>query len=410
MKSRQACLERLHTMLSEFASVRGERVLRDPRNDISLALTLDTIREDQVTALGSQIFYRNITGPRVVRRGTQQTVCKIPFSGYGSHCNEFPHSYLALACAIGITNDDIDSFFKRLEAVWRSLPPSKLSPTAVSEVSASSLTDAKSGEPVSNEPPPDDEEIPPPSVVKGTLMSGAGWCSEHWSRCGSTMDVARVAVQRHPEDFVLVSADLQTQGRGTKTREWLSPNGNVFMTLAVRDSSLAHSRLHLLPLETALVVLKTIQTVSKMNSSTNCPPVQLKWPNDVVIAKKKVAGCLIENSSGYFFIGVGINVQVAPPVKDEGRQSGCLQEFGMQATALDLREEFVRQFASAMSSNNSGPELIKEWRSLVDWSLEMRKRDGSLTEVRGVDVNDFGNLIVRHEDGTQETLVADYLW
>ena len=133
---------------------------------------------------------------------------------------------------------------------------------------------------------------------------------EHWDQCGSTMDQARGALERHRgKRYVVVSCRRQTQGRGTKERRWLSPAGNVYMTMAVHKSKFVRAREFLLPLETALVTAQTIEGVAGLRGR-----VQLKWPNDVVIEGKKVSGCLIEDAGEYRLIGIGINVQVAPEV------------------------------------------------------------------------------------------------
>jgi O-phospho-L-seryl-tRNASec:L-selenocysteinyl-tRNA synthase len=79
-----------------------------------VAMTLDSFG-DNPSQIGSQLFYRCISGPRVVKRNSQKEVVGIKFPGYGSHTNDYPSHYLTMACAIGITRDDIDQFVQILD-------------------------------------------------------------------------------------------------------------------------------------------------------------------------------------------------------------------------------------------------------------------------------------------------------
>lgn len=60
-----------------------------------------------------------------MKKGTKKEVVGITFQGYGSHVNEYPSSYLVMACAIGIKKEYIDTFVTRLDAVMSELCPKK---------------------------------------------------------------------------------------------------------------------------------------------------------------------------------------------------------------------------------------------------------------------------------------------
>ena len=168
---------------------------------------------------------------------------------------------------------------------------------------------AKSDErPVAPLPPPPLHH--PLSAGPTRTSSEADWAWEYWDQCSSTMDQVRGALERHKDKhYVVVSCGQQINGRGTSERQWLSPIGNVYMTMAVHKSKFVRDREFLLPLETALVTAQSIEKVGGLQCK-----VQLKWPNDVVIDGKKVSGCLIEDVGEYRLIGIGINVEVAPEV------------------------------------------------------------------------------------------------
>jgi BirA family biotin operon repressor/biotin-[acetyl-CoA-carboxylase] ligase len=133
---------------------------------------------------------------------------------------------------------------------------------------------------------------------------------------GSTNDDARSAALAGAPDGHLVVAESQRQGRGSRGRRWISPGGqDLYFSLLVR-LPLSIERLPPLTLAVGLAVAESAEAF--------LPPglgVQVKWPNDVWIARRKLAGILVESASSScsraptqealqpVVIGVGINVR-----------------------------------------------------------------------------------------------------
>ena len=111
-----------------------------------------------------------------------------------------------------------------------------------------------------------------------------------------------------PGNFVII-ADNQVAGRGQQNKSWLSATGNLHMTLLIEMNKKLADNLNLVFL-TANVLADTIES---LNTSAK---VKLKWPNDILINNKKVAGILIEtikiNNKPYILIGIGVNIKYAP--------------------------------------------------------------------------------------------------
>lgn len=105
---------------------------------------------------------------------------------------------------------------------------------------------------------------------------------------------------------MVVIADTQTNGRGRHNREWISPSGvGVWMSIILKSSLNSEDLIKLSTL-TCLSVRKAIETVTELNT-------YIKWPNDIVINKKKVSGILIESTTikqktKFVIIGIGVNV------------------------------------------------------------------------------------------------------
>ena len=73
------------------------------------------------TMLGSMLFSRGVSGCRVVARGQGQTVASLQFQNYGAHHNDYPHSYLTVAAAVGTQPAEIDAFLGKLAAALSDL-------------------------------------------------------------------------------------------------------------------------------------------------------------------------------------------------------------------------------------------------------------------------------------------------
>lgn len=105
------------SQLETVAKECGERVLETQNNPISFGMTLDSFGSGDMkdfSMLGSMLFSRCVSGPRSVPQGTKKTINGVSFIGYGSHCDHYSHPYLALACAIGQTKEEVDALIARL--------------------------------------------------------------------------------------------------------------------------------------------------------------------------------------------------------------------------------------------------------------------------------------------------------
>jgi O-phospho-L-seryl-tRNASec:L-selenocysteinyl-tRNA synthase len=124
--------EQLHTYalgaLNRCAAELGERVLNVPGNPISMALTLDSLQgqgQQAATFLGSMLFARCASGARVIVPGKVQEVGGMTFHGYGASWDEYPHAYITVAAAIGMTVQEVDEFMQRLTACAKELQEKK---------------------------------------------------------------------------------------------------------------------------------------------------------------------------------------------------------------------------------------------------------------------------------------------
>lgn len=103
----------------------------------------------------------------------------------------------------------------------------------------------------------------------------------------------------HPEGAVAVT-DYQTGGKGRQGRRWIAPAGSSILVSVLLQPP-ADRRLPELSLVAALAAAEAIETATGLST-------QIKWPNDVMLNRRKVAGILAELSDGVVIVGIGINV------------------------------------------------------------------------------------------------------
>ena len=149
-------------------------------------------------------------------------------------------------------------------------------------------------------------------------------CSiEVHDRCSSTMDLAKIWVQKNGETGQphFIQSYTQDAGRGKRERVWVSERGNFFGTFVLPFPFGMEKRGDISFL-TAVAIGDVLKTI---HPSLN---FQFKWPNDILISKKKVGGVLLEylegeNDRSFLSIGIGLNFISHP----DHIPSTCLMDY-----------------------------------------------------------------------------------
>jgi len=164
-------------------------------------------------------------------------------------------------------------------------------------------------------------------------------------RVSSTLDLLHELAGAGAVAGTAVVAEEQTSGRGSRGRTWHSPRGGLWLSWLYRPRSAAAGEV--LSLRVGLAIGRVLDLMGDL------PPVQLKWPNDVMIGGRKVAGILCEarwqgGEPGWIAVGIGLNVQ--NPIPPEVR-----------ATATRLGD-----FCSDVTPDSLLSVLLPELESIVD--------------------------------------------
>jgi BirA family transcriptional regulator, biotin operon repressor / biotin---[acetyl-CoA-carboxylase] ligase len=128
----------------------------------------------------------------------------------------------------------------------------------------------------------------------------------HFRRTDSTNERAKELALSGAPGGLVVTADEQTSGRGRRGTAWFAPTGSCLLYSALTRTFRAGDA-PLVPLAVPLAVCEAAETVAPVRC-------RVKWPNDVWIDERKVAGVLVEArpDEGWAVIGIGLNVAIAP--------------------------------------------------------------------------------------------------
>ena len=213
----------------------------------------------------------------------------------------------------------------------------------------------------------------------------------------------------------LAVADRQTAGRGRRGRTWESPAGSsIYMSILLRPE-IAPNKASMLTLVMALNVVEGIREC--VGSGEDIPGIQIKWPNDIIINGKKLAGILTEMSSqidyiNHVTVGVGINVNMTEfPEEIADTATSLRLECGHTVKRASL-------IAAVMERLEENYEIFLETEDLSGllgrYSALLVNRDRDVLiigqkekyQAHAIGIDNTGELIVRREDGSIEKINA----
>jgi BirA family biotin operon repressor/biotin-[acetyl-CoA-carboxylase] ligase len=195
----------------------------------------------------------------------------------------------------------------------------------------------------------------------------AAWPVVVYDSIGSTnAAVVNLIAENFPAPFVVV-AERQTAGRGRRGRKWASPFGeNLYYSLALRIDG-GMRQIEGLSLLIGLAVLKTLREAGVQGAG-------LKWPNDVLVGRRKIAGILLELVGDpadvcHVIIGVGMNVNMRATEEVDQLWTSLKLELGTLFSRNELAGKLSRNIEEYLSVHQeSGFEVFRsEWERNHLW-------------------------------------------
>jgi BirA family biotin operon repressor/biotin-[acetyl-CoA-carboxylase] ligase len=240
---------------------------------------------------------------------------------------------------------------------------------------------------------------------------------------GSTNDVAIALASGGDQEGAIIVADMQTEGRGRRGRKWFSPPAcGLYVSVVV-----APARARVTPdRATALLTLTAGVALAEAIQSACGLITEIKWPNDLLIGGRKLAGILAEGVVGdtvsgsrsltSVVLGYGINVSSLTPAPELGDRATSLQrELGRPVDRAALFSETLGALADRYEDLLAGrfDAILDAWRrrapssrgARVQWDVAGDCQSGI---TQGVD--EWGALLVRFGDRIERIVTADLTW
>lgn len=225
----------------------------------------------------------------------------------------------------------------------------------------------------------------------------------------STNTAAKQIIKDKPGKNSIIIAKTQTNGRGRLSRQWYSPPGGLYITYVVKVTS-NQNKMTLLPLLCANSIHHLLQSMA-IDS-------QIKWPNDILVNSKKIAGILIENifdtkHQKYFICGIGINVNnyskdlpkdvlyPSTSIIDEIHKSTDIIE-----NIIKLTHFFEKQYC--LYEQNQTNKIIEIWKSASNTlgkNIKIKQKNNTI-QGKAIDIDENGFLIVKTKSNSFQKITS----
>ena len=203
----------------------------------------------------------------------------------------------------------------------------------------------------------------------------------HHRRTDSTNERAKELAAAGAPHGTLVTADEQSAGRGRQGRAWTAPAGSaVLMSLVVRELD------ELLPITAAVAICEALPA-----------DAAIKWPNDVWIERRKLAGILVEGrpQEGWAVLGVGLNVTAESFPPELAETATSLKLAGVETTPGQVLDALLPSLDAWLGA--PADAVLPAWRDRDALKGERVRWTGGEGVAAGID--DSGSLLVDTRDG-----------
>ena len=226
----------------------------------------------------------------------------------------------------------------------------------------------------------------------------------------STMDAASALATAGADHGVVVGASRQTAGRGRRGRVWESPpEAGLYFSFIARPPVQSNASLPLLTLAAGVAVREGVHAALGLAAD-------LKWPNDVLVGRRKLAGILAEGlgigtAEQAVVIGVGLNVQPSSyPPEVAARATSLEGELGRVVDRSQVLAAVLAALCDRLTTLERSPgDILQAWRvaspnangTRVEW-------EGRTGTTAGID--DTGALLIRSSSGLERVIAGELNW
>jgi BirA family biotin operon repressor/biotin-[acetyl-CoA-carboxylase] ligase len=198
--------------------------------------------------------------------------------------------------------------------------------------------------------------------------------------------------RRGAADGLVAVADFQTAGRGRRGRGWVAPPGASLLVSVLLRPSLPAERTPLVTMASGLAMAQAVTQVAGFTPG-------LKWPNDLVVGDRKLAGILAERDGDAVVVGVGVNVEwhdFPPEIAETA--TACNLEAGHAVDRRALLDAFLAELDARYADLDGVTAEYRSRLTTLGRRVRVERSDDALTG-RAVGVGDAGQLLVEDELG-----------
>ena len=255
----------------------------------------------------------------------------------------------------------------------------------------------------------------PWEIVSGLETKVLGQQAYYFDSIDSTQSQAMKMVNESKKEGTIIIAEKQTGGRGRSGRQWISPKGGIWFSIILHPK-FDISNTTLFPIASSLALSIAIQKTCKIST-------ELKWPNDLTIKGKKLAGMLIDasfesNKIENLVLGVGINFnvnvkEIEKVLKKTPNFYGVssLNDQKNKTSQIELIQSFLLELEKVYEelNNNQIKKIITEWTkrsSTIGKKVEMNTLNGKISG-KAIKIDEDGGLIIKDKDKTNKVFAGD---
>ena len=229
----------------------------------------------------------------------------------------------------------------------------------------------------------------------------------------STQDFALKIASQDNENGTIIISKKQTGGKGRMKRKWFSPVGGIWMSIIIHpDFDISNTTL--VPIATSLALCMAVEKTIKIRP-------KLKWPNDITIKGKKVAGILVDtsiesNRIESLVLGVGINFKIKQEklkkiIVNSPNYYGATTLVKKNESALHLVQQFLYELEVIFQWINSGltKKIIYEWTkrsSTIGKNISIIN-DRKIVTGKATKIDNDGALIISKNKQATRILIGD---
>ncbi|ARS64246.1 Putative biotin ligase [Candidatus Nitrosomarinus catalina] len=239
----------------------------------------------------------------------------------------------------------------------------------------------------------------------------------YYDSVDSTQTEALKIANESNKEGIIIIAEKQTGGKGRSGRKWISPKGGIWFSIILHPK-FDISNITLFPIASSLALSNAIEKTCKITT-------ELKWPNDLTIKGKKLAGMLVDaslesNKIENLVLGVGINFEVNSKEIEKVLKNtpnfygvSSLSEQKNKIKPIQLIQSFLLELEKIYEqlNNNQRKKIILKWTersSTIGKKIEVETHQG---KVKGdaIKIDDDGGLVVKDEEKTSKIFAGDII-